>query len=1017
MKILLLHISDIHLKTRADAVLSQARAISATAILRTHSAEAVFVVVSGDIAYSGSREQYEIASAFFEDLRSALSEETDSPVHFILAPGNHDCDFSGDQSVRQALIGTVLQRDGSNLTPPIISECVKVQRCFFEFRNVWGPQVKSLDDPLWVTYPFDVGGYKVVFDCLNVAWMSQLHEEQGKLIFPVEPFEHLKLEPAQIRIAVLHHPLNWYNQASYRPFRKLVRTVAQIVITGHEHEQNVGENLDAETEQSTYVEGGVLQDHAHKKVQSFNLIELDLDEQKYACELYTWNGTLFAPQEVAAWQDYRLLPKKRRNELVLSEEFSRKLDDPGGAFSHPGKQKITLSDIFVFPDLLRCGGHDPKIKETVNSGSLRDIVLLANGVLLKGDEKSGKTSLIYQLFRHFHDSGCAPLLLHGSSLKPTERDIRKAIDQAVAHQYGHDAVTKFKQTTSAQKIIFVDDFDYQKLTNFQRAEILRILWMEFGGLLLTVSDLFEMDEVINEGSIHALVGFKEYALLEFGHKLRFELIRKWSSLGDGSGRDSNDIFNMLDQAEKSINAIIGKNLVPRVPIYLLTLLQSLELGQSAELQNSAYGDCYRFLITGAIARAGVKPVEVGEYLQFCTLLSWEYCRLEVKELEEAKLAAFNEWFSSQFHRRDFQKRIALLIECKILVQRGEYYSFRYPYIYYFFLGKYLSDNLQDIAIRERVERYCKHLYVRDYANSVLFLAHHSRDPFVYEQVVEVLHGSFADKKAIEFNGDTQMLSALVESAPKLAFNGGDVIENRREVREIQDEIAASASEDLDAEVEEESLSLLSKLTLLFKTVEILGQILKNQYATISNLEKTRLLDEAFSGPLRALKDFFDFIGTEHEILVGEIERFIAENDSKITEEKRKKLAKNAVCSLISTISFGTIYKTALSIGSEHLREAISGVADKNGTDSYRLIELVVKLESQAGLPYKLIGDLKDRTKSNAFAYQILQRIILNYLYMFKTTDADKQKLCSELGISMQAQRAIDLRTKDTKRLK
>ena len=87
MKILLLHLSDIHFKTRTDTVLSQVQSIAATAILRIHSAATVFVVVSGDIAYSGSREQYEIASAFFRDLHSALGEETDSPVHFILAPG------------------------------------------------------------------------------------------------------------------------------------------------------------------------------------------------------------------------------------------------------------------------------------------------------------------------------------------------------------------------------------------------------------------------------------------------------------------------------------------------------------------------------------------------------------------------------------------------------------------------------------------------------------------------------------------------------------------------------------------------------------------------------------------------------------------------------------------------------------------------------------------------------------------------------------------------------------------
>jgi hypothetical protein len=1015
MKILLLHLSDIHLKTRTDPVLSQIDAIARTANSRIRSAEAVYVVVSGDISYSGSKEQYEIASGFFRGLCTALKKDADTPVYLILSPGNHDCDFSDDQSIRDALLANVLQNNGREIAPAIIAELVKVQQWFFKLRNDLEPKQKILDDPLWVTYQFNIGGYAVVFDCLNVAWMSKRRDEPGKMLFPYERFEHMRSDPPQIRVAVLHHPLNWHNQASYRPFRKFIHSIAEIILTGHEHEQNVGENVDAESAQSTYVEGGVLQSHNGKGIPSFNLLELDMDEQKYACELYEWKGTQFTPRVTAGWQDYRPLPKKPRNELLLSDEFGKRLEDPGAAFSHPGKQVITLSDIYVFPDLLLYGRYDPHVKGTVSSGSLRDVKLLKNGVLIKGDEKTGKTSLLYQLFRYFHDNGYAPLFLRGPSLKSNERDLKKAIEQAVTYQYGHDAVVRFHQTPLPGKIALVDDFDGQKLTNLRRAEILKLLQDQFGGVLLTVSDLFEMEEVIAEGSIQSLVGFKQYALLEFGHKLRFDLIRKWSSLGQDSGRDSNDIFNSLDQMEKAINSIIGKNLVPRVPLYLLTLLQSLELGRAAELQNSAYGDCYRFLITGALARAGVKPVEVTEYLQYCTLLSWEYCKCETKELDAAKLAEFNEWFSKEYYRRDFHKRVTLLAECKILDLRGEYYSFRYPYIYYFFLGKYLSDNLQDAAIRERVERYCRHLYVQEYANSILFLAHHSRDSFVYEQIIEVLHGLFAEKPGIEFDGDTQSLASLVESAPKLVFMGGDAIQNRREARELQDEAANADSEDAEPNSEEESLSLISKLTLLFKTVEILGQILKNQYATIPNQEKERLLLEAFDGPLRALRDFFDLIAADQDTLVNEIECVIAESDSPLSEEKRKKVSRNVVFYLIVEIAFGAICKTALSVGSEHLREAISRVAETKDTNAYRLIDLAVKLEAQSGIPYCLIRELKERTNSDMFARQLLQRLVLNYLYMFKTRDAEKQKLCTELGISMRTQRAIDIRSKDNKR--
>lgn len=991
--------------------------IAATTFSRIQSASAVFIVVSGDVAFSGTRTEYEAASAFLNALRTALIEETDAPIDIILAPGNHDCDFSGDQSVRQTLINSIVQSGGKDLTAAVIEQCTKVQANFTEFRNTWGPAKKSVDESLWISYPFDIEGYKVSFDCLNVAWMSQLREKQGQLIFPVEKFDHLKSETLHLRIAVLHHPLNWYGQPTYRPFRKFIRSLAQIVITGHEHEQNVGENLDAESEHSAYIEGGVLQPEDTHIPPSFNVVELDLSEDNYSCELHIWNGSLFKPQEVAAWQNYRPLPHKRSNELSLTSEFSKKLDDPGGAFSHPGKQDLTLSDVYIFPDLRHSDKDTPEDKNTVNSGTLRNFDLLVKGVLIKGDERSGKTSLIYQLFRFSYDNGHAPLLLRGLDLQPADRELKKAVIHAVEQQYGKESLARFDQVPTAKKVVFVDDFDGQRLTNTQRSEILKFMRANFGGVLITVGNLFDIDEVISDGSITSLVGFTEYQLMEFGHKLRFELIRKWSSLGARSGRDSSDVIAHLDRTEKILTGLVGRNLVPRVPIYLLTLLQSIEAGASSDLQNSAYGDCYRFLITGALTRAGVKPIEIQEYLQFCSRLSWEFCKQKSQELSEAALVKFNRWFSDEYYMRDFRQRMDLLIDCKILEQQGEYYSFRYPYTYYFFLGKYLSDNLNDVEIGKMVAQYCNHLYVRDYANTILFLAHHSRAPFIYELIANVLKTLFADKPVLDFQKDTKELSYLVTSAPTIVFHESDVIENRRDAAAMRDTIGEpNKANDGDevAKMDGDQLSQISKLTLLFKTIEILGLILKNQYATISNQEKKILLGEIFKGPLRSLKNFFDLMAGDGEGLVSEMERFIAYHAGALSDEKRKQLARNFVFLFIGEISFANIHKTAASVNSEYLRETIVAVADTSNTTEYRLIELAVKLESQGSIPHPLIRDLRQRTEGNEFTRYILKRMVINYLYMFNTKFTDKQKLCSELDIPMERQRLIQLKTKNSK---
>jgi hypothetical protein len=151
--------------------------------------------------------------------------------------------------------------------------------------------------------------------------------------------------------------------------------------------------------------------------------------------------------------------------------------------------------------------------------------------------------------------------------------------------------------------------------------------------------------------------------------------------------------------------------------------------------------------------------------------------------------------------------------------------------------------------------------------------------------------------------------------------------------------------------------------------------------------------------------------------VGEIEQLVAKYNRELTPEKRNDVARAAVFQLVSTVTFGAIYKTAISVGSQHLNEIVSSVAASRDTTTYRLIELAAKLESHGRLPQPLISRLKQRTDANAFGRRILQHLIVNHLYMFKSTEAEKQRVCQDLGISVARQRGIDLKTKDSKRTK
>ena len=64
-QIVIVHIGDIHIRDAHNPVLSRIDRIAAAIRAQQLLASAVFIVVAGDIAYSGKPEEYALAESFF----------------------------------------------------------------------------------------------------------------------------------------------------------------------------------------------------------------------------------------------------------------------------------------------------------------------------------------------------------------------------------------------------------------------------------------------------------------------------------------------------------------------------------------------------------------------------------------------------------------------------------------------------------------------------------------------------------------------------------------------------------------------------------------------------------------------------------------------------------------------------------------------------------------------------------------------------------------------------------------
>src|ERR1700730_6936277 len=185
MKLVVVQLSDIHIKTSSDVILRRTKEIAIAIKNVAPTADAYLLAITGDVAYSGTKDQYAFAAQFVIALMDEL-KAIGKPVFEFVIPGNHDADFSQQLDTREALLQFVRKNlDKIDPSGEIVRQILSVQKNFFEFEALL---IRTAERPtnerIAYSYNFVVAGHTVRARCFNTAWVSTNPESPGTLVFP-----------------------------------------------------------------------------------------------------------------------------------------------------------------------------------------------------------------------------------------------------------------------------------------------------------------------------------------------------------------------------------------------------------------------------------------------------------------------------------------------------------------------------------------------------------------------------------------------------------------------------------------------------------------------------------------------------------------------------------------------------------------------------------------------------------------------------------------------------------------
>lgn len=446
----IIHLSDFHLEKEKPNHIKKAIIDSLSSDLKSFVDEKTILCFTGDLVDKGGKdfEDNELMFLAFEELLLKKIIENNPLLNkkVFIVPGNHDIQRNKVDNIEHSGLKNALQTE--NDLDEFINKNSVSSKYFDRLANY-----KQWETTFYKDYPnakltnFDnsfilnIDEKVLGISCFNSSWLCYDDSDKGNILLGKQQVQNSLefLAQTDYRIALIHHPLEFYKEFDYEAVKPLLYRKYNLMLTGHVHKldsefaNNLNGNIFINVANSTI--GDNIE--SKKYITGYSIITIDNKAIKVDYRKYVEDKDVFVPNTDIGTEDgskiFPLLSPEKieaydRNNSIVSSIINREFDNLNDHILMSSKNtdvKCTIDNIFVEPRILN-NPKDSLKKEDTETYTIESILNDNKNYLIYGVKESGKTLLTDKIFieatRKFNETNSLAILLNFSDIKTKNLD-------------------------------------------------------------------------------------------------------------------------------------------------------------------------------------------------------------------------------------------------------------------------------------------------------------------------------------------------------------------------------------------------------------------------------------------------------------------------------------------------------------------------------------------------------------------------------------------------------------------